>query len=109
MKTFLIGLLLAGGLWGQTQQFSATVTNTANTAVTWSLGAGAGSSNTNLGTISETGLYIAPASIAAQQTVIVTAKSVADPTKSGTAIVTLVPPVLVTVTPASVTLVVPRP
>jgi hypothetical protein len=65
----------------QAQQFSATVTGTANTAVTWSI-------NPAVGTISSTGLYTAPAS-SPGQTVTITAKSVADPTKSGTATTTL--------------------
>ncbi|MBZ5607240.1 MAG: DUF2341 domain-containing protein [Acidobacteriia bacterium] len=69
---------------GQTQQFTATVSNTSNTAVTWAL-------NPNTGTISAAGLYAAPATIGAQQTVIVTATSVADTTKSATATITLSP------------------
>jgi regulation of enolase protein 1 (concanavalin A-like superfamily) len=66
----------------QTKQFTATVTDTSNTAVTWSI-------SPNVGTISSTGLYTAPSSISSQQTVTVTATSVADTTKSGTATVTL--------------------
>ena len=81
----------------QTQTFAATVSNTGNMAVTWSISPTAGS-------ISATGLYIAPASISSAQIVTVTATSVADPTKSATATVTLNPPVNVTVSPASVTL-----
>ena len=82
---------------GQTQQFTATVINTANTAVTWSI-APAGT-----GTISVAGLYTAPATVTTQQTVTVTATSQADPTKTGTATITLALPV--TVSPASATLV----
>jgi parallel beta-helix repeat protein len=81
----------------QPQSFSATVTNTGNTAVTWSL-------SPLVGSITAAGLYTAPASIASPQTVTVKATSVADPTKSATATVTLNPPVNVTVAPASVTL-----
>jgi ubiquitin C-terminal hydrolase len=81
----------------QTQSFSATVTNTGNTAVTWSL-------SPVVGSITAAGLYTAPASIASSQTVIVTATSVADPTKSATATVTLNPPVTVSLTPSSVSL-----
>jgi hypothetical protein len=81
----------------QTQAFSATVTNTGNTAVTWSL-------SPLVGGISTASLYTAPASIAASQTVTVTATSVADPTKSAAATVTLNPAVSVTVAPPSVTL-----
>ena len=60
----------------QTQQFTAMVSNTANTAVTWSL-------SPSTGTISSTGLYTAPASIATQQTVTVRATSVADSSEVG--------------------------
>jgi RHS repeat-associated protein len=83
---------------GQTQQFTATVTNTSNTAVTWSI------SPSGVGTISSSGLYTAPASIAMQQTVTVTATSVADGTKSAQAQVALMPLAVVSVTPASLTL-----
>src|SRR5581483_9755885 len=67
---------------GQAQQFTAAVTNAANTAVTWSL-------NPNVGTITGSGLYTAPATIGVGQTVTVTATSVADGTKTATATVTL--------------------
>jgi hypothetical protein len=67
----------------QTQQFTATVTGTANTAVTWSL-------NPATGTIDANGLYTAPASIPAAETVTVTATSVADPTSLAAATVNLV-------------------
>ena len=67
----------------QTQQFTALVTNSSNSAVNWTLSpAGAGS-------IDQAGVYTAPASIPAQQTVTVTATSVTDPTKSASAMVTL--------------------
>jgi hypothetical protein len=67
----------------QAQQFSATVVNAPNTEVTWSV-------TPSTGTVSSTGLYIAPVSIATQQTVIVRATSVADSSKSATATVSLV-------------------
>lgn len=69
---------------GQTAQFSATVSGTSNTAVTWTLAP-------PVGTLSATGMYTAPASITATQTVTVTATSVADSTKSSSAVVTLLP------------------
>ncbi|MBZ5615669.1 MAG: Ig-like domain-containing protein [Acidobacteriia bacterium] len=77
---------------GATQQFTAAVTNATNQAVTWSV-MGPGSTNSS-------GLYSAPAVIASQGTVTVKATSVADPTKSGTATVTLIP-ISVTVSPAT--------
>ena len=66
---------------GQTQQFTATVLNTNNTAVTWSI------SPAGVGTITASGLYTAPASIASSQSVTITATSEADPTKSASAVV----------------------
>src|SRR5262249_28733940 len=68
---------------GGTQQFTATVTGTANSTVTWSL--------TGLGTLSSSGLYGAPASVTSVSTSSVKATSVADTTKSDTATVTLNP------------------
>lgn len=68
----------------QTQQFSATVANSANTAVTWSL-----SPATGAGTVSASGLYTAPATIGSSQNVTITATSAADPTKSASATITL--------------------
>ncbi len=69
----------------QTQQFAATVANNANTAVTWSLSPAVGS-------ISSAGLYTAPALIASQQMVTVTAVSAADKTKAASVNVSLTPP-----------------
>jgi len=65
----------------QTSQFTATVTGSANTSVTWSI-------NPSVGSVSN-GLYTAPAIINASQTVVVTATSVADPSKSAAASITL--------------------
>jgi len=69
-------------LASQTQQFVATVTNTTNTAVNWSI-------NPAVGTISNSGLYTAPVSIASPQTITVTATSVASITHSASAVVWL--------------------
>jgi hypothetical protein len=70
-------------LTGGTQQFTATVTGSTNTAVTWS---GTG--------VSSTGLFTAP-STAGSYTV--TATSAADPTKSASATVTVTAPTVVSV------------
>ena len=67
----------------QTQQFTAAVTNSANSAVTWTI------TPAGVGSISSTGLYTAPSSISAAQTVTVTASSQADNSKSGSATVAL--------------------
>jgi 6,7-dimethyl-8-ribityllumazine synthase len=66
------------------QQFAATVTGSSNKAVVWSL-------NPALGSISPSGLYVAPLSISSPQLVNVTATSVADPTKFASATVSLLP------------------
>jgi len=80
---------------GQTAIFRPSVNGTSNTTLTWSL-------SPAVGTIVD-GIYQAPAVIASQQTVTVTATSLADPTKSASAWVTL-QPIGVTVGPASVSL-----
>ncbi|NQD36573.1 hypothetical protein HPT27_06020 [Permianibacter sp. IMCC34836] len=67
-------LALSGGA---TQQFTATVSGTGNTAVNWTVTAG---------TITSNGLFTAPGQTG---TVIVTATSVADPQRSGSATVTV--------------------
>jgi len=69
---------------GQTQQLTAAVTGSSNTAVTWSL-------SPAIGTISSTGLYTAPSSLATQTTITATAASVASPGTTDTASLTLLP------------------
>ncbi len=85
---------------GQTQQFSATVTNASSTGVNWSI------TPSTTGTINSSGLYTAPASVTSQQTVTVTATSQAEPTVSASATITLMPkttPTITWATPAAVT------
>jgi hypothetical protein len=72
-----------------TQQFAATVTGTSNTAVTWTL-SGAGCSGSACGTISGGGLYTAPAGVPTPSTLSVIVTSVADPTKSASASISVV-------------------
>src|SRR5580704_15034399 len=74
---------------GGTQQFAATVTGTSNTAVTWTL-SGAGCSGNACGTISGGGLYTAPAGVPSPATLSVRVTSVADPTKSASASISIV-------------------
>lgn len=69
----------------QTEAFTATVSGTANTAVTWSLSPAVGS-------ISASGIYTAPAAMPRSATVTITAKSLSDPTKSASSQVTIAPP-----------------
>jgi peptidoglycan/xylan/chitin deacetylase (PgdA/CDA1 family) len=66
---------------GATKEFTATVSGTANTAVTWS---------TTAGTITTGGLYTAPV-VAAITTTYVTATSVADTAKKATTLITVNP------------------
>jgi Abnormal spindle-like microcephaly-assoc'd, ASPM-SPD-2-Hydin len=71
-----------------TQQFTATVTGSSNSAVDWMVNGVLGGSSA-LGTISVAGFYTAPASAPAGETVTVTAQSAGDSTKSASAAVTL--------------------
>jgi hypothetical protein len=86
---------------GQTVTCTAAVTGTSNTAVTWSVSGGASN-----GTISSTGVYTAPATVPNFPKVTVMATSQADPTKSGSATVTVVTSsssIVVSVQPATAT------
>ena len=85
---------------GATFQFGVVVSNTANTAVTWSVNGIAGG-NSTVGTITAGGLYTAPAILPAQTSITVEAVSQADATKSSTAAVTISSNVSVTVAPAT--------
>jgi uncharacterized protein (TIGR03437 family) len=79
-----------------TYLFGAVVTGASNTAVTWSI-------SPSLGSITTAGFYTAPDTITSRTTVTVTATSVADPTRSGTATITLNATTM-TIAPSSVTL-----
>src|SRR5882762_2337874 len=69
---------------GQNAQFTATVTGTTNSSVTWLVVGGAAD-----GAISASGLYTAPAVVPNPALVTVTATSQADPTKSGSGSITV--------------------
>jgi hypothetical protein len=71
-----------------TYQFAATVANVADQRVSWTVNGVAGG-NATLGTISAAGAYTAPATVPAPAQVMVTASSVADPSKSASAAVTV--------------------
>jgi hypothetical protein len=68
----------------QSLAFQATVTGSANTAVTWQVG-GIPSGNATLGTITSAGVYTAPTQVPSPATVSVTAVSQADTTRSASA------------------------
>ena len=78
---------------GQQATFTATVANTGtlSAGVTWSLGSG------NPGSINAAGIYQAPASVSSTQQITIVATSVADPSRAGTASMTLSVPVAVSV------------
>ena len=90
---------------GATQSFSATVSGSTNTSVTWTVD-GIANGNGTVGTISGTGnivTYTAPAASGSHK---VAATSQADTTKSGSAAVTVTAPIAVgvTVTPGTASL-----
>jgi len=70
------------------QQFSATVTGSSNTAVTWQVN-GVSGGNATVGTVTDTGLYTAPG---AATTTTVSAALETDSSKSASANVTVLPP-----------------
>jgi hypothetical protein len=75
---------------GAQQQFGAKVVGTLNNAVTWTL-AGAGCSGATCGTVSSGGVYAAPAALPSPPTVTLTATSVANPSASASAVITIQP------------------
>ena len=81
---------------GQSAPFTATITGASNTAVTWA--------NPSIGTITSGGVYTVPSNISIQQSITITAKSVADPSKSATVTVALVPTISVSLSPTATAL-----
>src|SRR5438067_8323117 len=73
---------------GTSQVFKANVFNTANDSVTWEVNNTPGG-NATLGTISSSGVYVAPSTEPTPPTVNVKAVLQADPSKVGTALVTI--------------------
>jgi hypothetical protein len=69
--------------------FTAKVTGTTNTRVTWQVN-GITGGNATIGKITTAGVYTAPAALPSPATVTVRAVSVADPAKSATASVTII-------------------
>ncbi len=76
---------------GQSQQFAATVANTSNQQVTWSI-------SPNIGIITSTGAYTTPSVITAStaSAVTVTAASALDASKTAQAIISLLPSQVIT-------------
>jgi hypothetical protein len=80
---------------GTNQRFYATVTNAANSGVTWTASAG---------TIDQSGNYVGPTSVPSGGTATVTARLPGTPTLSASAIVTISSqPVTLTISPATAT------
>jgi hypothetical protein len=89
---------------GAGEPFAASVTGTTNQGVTWSVNGVVGG-NATVGTITNTGVYTAPAVPTNPNTITISAASVADSGASGTSAVTLwnATPVLSNVSPATFT------
>ena len=89
-----------------TRQFFATVTNTANTGVTWSVQsgvAGQGCGGAACGSVDASGVYSAPTFAPSPNAISVIATSEADPTKSATASIALTSgPAIEKILPSSV-------
>jgi len=100
---------------GQTAQFSATVSNAANTGVVWEVD-GIQNGNSEFGTISSTGLYTAPSVLPvgavhsranaapAPITVTITAAAAANTSASATATIMLISAPIVSISPTAATL-----
>jgi hypothetical protein len=82
----------------QSVQFQAVVADPVNQAVTWSV------QPSGTGTLSSSGLFTAPATVAKAQTLTVTATGVANPNLSASATVNLWPPAGVAMSPQTVSL-----
>ncbi len=89
---------------GSIQQFTATVTNSGNPGVSWSVN-GIPGGNATLGTVVGNGLYTAPPTVPSPNTITVTAASIADNSLSGNSLVTVLNPLPVesSVSPAAFT------
>ena len=87
---------------GISASFSAAVTGTTNTAVTWEVN-GKQSGNSTVGTISTTGVYTAPGTVPNPAKVAITAVSQADGSSKGSATVTVLTAATVSVSPAAAT------
>jgi len=82
-------------LLGNQVQFTAQVTGTTNTAVTWSVNEVAGG-NSTVGTISASGVYTAPGDLPNPANMSISATSQADTSTSGSASITVTSDVVVT-------------
>jgi len=90
----------ASVLLGTTTALTATVSNTTNTAVSWSVN-GVPGGNAQVGTISSGGLFLAPGILPSPPTVNVQAASAADPTKTAEVVITITSDISVSLSPTS--------
>src|ERR1035437_4449249 len=82
----------------QNQTFTPTVGGTSNTAVTWSINPALGS----LGSNATTAVYVAPSTAPTTTSGTITATSMADPSKTAIAVITLLQAVTVSLSPSTV-------
>ena len=80
---------------GQSQQLTASVSNSSNVSVEWTI------SPAGTGSITPEGLYTAPGSISSEETVYITATSQADSARSASVTITLLPATYTPNPPAS--------
>src|SRR5258706_12675752 len=83
---------------GTVQNFTAVVSNATNTAVNWQVN-GISGGNAAVGTISASGVYTSPGDLPAPGQIIVRAISVADSSKSASAVVTVTSDIAVSASP----------
>ena len=88
----------------QNLQFTSTVTNASNTAVTWEVNGVVGGNSTTVGSIDTGGLYTAPATVPNPSSVTITAISVQNTNKQATATVTVILGANLAINPSSITL-----
>jgi len=96
--TVTVAPATASVLLGEMQTFTATVSNTANTSVSWSVN-GIPGGNATVGTIDAGGVYAAPANLPASVSVSVRATSAADTSKTSASLVTISSNISVSVSP----------
>lgn len=88
----------SSGPLGGALHYSAAVTGSTNTSVTWTVNGVAGG-DASVGTLTPDGVYTAPRTMPEQATVILTARSVANPSVSQSIMVALAAPAQTAVTP----------
>jgi len=88
----------------QNLQFTSTVTNATNSAVTWQVNGVTGGDSTTVGSIDTGGLYTAPATVPNPSSITITAISAQNTGKQATATITVVLGANLSINPSSLTL-----